>query len=242
MDNNLHDADNQSFKTSNDEFIKVNLKDFSKDYKYFFKSFFTNPISCLKSITKSNDNKFLNISFFILIFWIFITLIHSLLKYNYVYDGFSYFLLVLRDLTIPILSVGFLSLIIYCVKPNKEDDITLSNSIASIIVCKIPIIISSFISLITLISSKAYFITKPISYFCSIVSILLTFFAVKFLYKESEDARTFKAFLVVEAIFYIVYIFLSFLDIYLIWFFTFLWYKIHIFLLKYFIITYIMYL
>ena len=127
-----------------------------------------------------------------------------------------YVLVIIRDLTIPILSVGFLSLIIQCINPNKDDQYRLTNTIASVITCKIPIICANFLSLFGLITNKAFLIINPIIYLCMAISLIFTFFAIKYLYKESEDAKSFKMFLIVEITFYIVYLFLSFLDIYLV--------------------------
>ena len=100
--------------------------------------------------------------------------------------------------------------------PDKEGKCSLTNTITASIVCKIPIIFVSLLSLITLVSDKAYIIINPIAYFCIAISILLTYFAVKFLYKESEDFKSFKKFMVVEGIFYGVYLILSFLGIYMV--------------------------
>lgn len=207
MDNNFENED---------EFVKVDLKNGSKNSKDFILSFFSNPTRLLKAITKSKDNKLFNVSILVLLIWIIVTFITSLFAYNYTYDAFSLILVIIRDLTIPILSIGFLSLIIHCINPNKENSSSLTNTVTSTITCKIPIIISSFLSLLTLVTPKACIITEPIRYFCIALSTLLTYFAIKYLYNESEDGKSFKMFVIVEAIFYVVYLLLSFLDIYLV--------------------------
>ena len=203
-------------ESSKDEFVKVDLKDGTKNSKDFFTSFFQNPITLLKNISKCKNFKLFNVSLIILLIWLVITFIHSLFDYGNLYTGMTHPLVIIRDLTIPILSVGFLSLIIHCINPNKDDDYRLTNAVTSVIVCKIPIIFSSFLSLLAIVSTNFYFLLDPITDFCTAISIIFTFFAIKYLYKESEDAKSFKMFLIVEAVFYIVYLFLSFLDIYLI--------------------------
>ena len=213
MENNVNNSNTESSK---DEFVKVDLRDGTKNSKDFFSSFFNNPLNLLKKISKSKDNKFFNVSILILLIWIIITLIHSLFGYNYNYDGISYALSVIRDITIPILSVGFLTLIIYFMNPNKDDNYRLTNTVTAVITCKIPIILSSFISLLNLVTTKASFIINPIVYFCIATSTIFIFFAIKYLYKENEDCRCFKSFLIIESIFYIIYLFLSFLNIYLV--------------------------
>lgn len=208
--------ENDSNNSSNDEFTKVDFKDGTQNCKNFVSSFFSNPIKTLKNISDSKHNLFFNTSIIILLVWVLIMFLHALLGNVYHTSGLYIFLSAIRDLTIPIISVGFLSLIIYCMAPNKDEKCNLTNTITSSIVCKIPIIFASFISLINIVSDKAYYITNPIAYFCIAISFLLTNFAIKFLYKESEDFKCFKKFMMVEGIFYAVYLILSFLGIYLV--------------------------
>ena len=208
--------ENDSNNSCNDEFTKVDFKDGTQNCKNFVSSFFSNPIKTLKNISDSKHNLFFNTSIIILLVWVLIMFLHALLGNVYHTSGLYIFLSAIRDLTIPIISVGFLSLIIYCMAPNKDEKCNLTNTITSSIVCKIPIIFANFISLINLVSDKAYYITNPISYFCIAISFLLTYFAIKFLYKESEDFKCFKKFMIVEGIFYAVYLILSFLGIYLV--------------------------
>ena len=208
--------ENDSNKSFNDEFTKVDFKDGTQNCKNFFSSFFSNPIKTLKNISQSKRNLFFNTSIIILLFWVVIMFFHVLIGTTYSSNVLYIFLTAVRDLTIPIISVGFMALIIYCIDPNKDEKCNLTNTITSVIVCKIPVIIANFISLINLVSNKAYYITNPINYFCISLSILLTYFAIKYLYKESEDFKSFKRFMVVYGIFYGVYLILSFLGIYMV--------------------------
>ena len=208
--------ENNSNNSSNDEFTKVDFKDGTQNCKNFFSSFFSNPIKTLKNISQSKHNLFFNTSIIILLFWVLIMFFKALFSTTYSSNGLYIFLTAVRDLTIPIISVGFMALIIYCIDPNKDEKCNLTNTLTSVIVCKIPVIIASFISLINLVSNKAYYITNPITYFCISLSILLTYFAIKYLYKECEDFKSFKRFMVVYGIFYGVYLILSFLGIYMV--------------------------
>ena len=208
--------ENDSNNSSNDEFTKVDFKDGTQNCKNFFSSFFSNPIKTLKNISQSKHNLFFNTSIIILLFWVLIMFFNALFGTTYSSNGLYIFLTAVRDLTIPIISVGFMALIIYCIDPNKDEKCNLTNTLTSVIVCKIPVIIASFISLINLVSNKAYYITNPITYFCISLSILLTYFAIKYLYKECEDFKSFKRFMVVYGIFYGVYLILSFLGIYMV--------------------------
>ncbi len=208
--------ENDSNNSSNDEFTKVDFMDGTQNCKNFFSSFFSNPIKTLKNISQSKHNLFFNTSIIILLFWVLIMFFNALFSTTNSSNGLYIFLTAVRDLTIPIISVGFMALIIYCIDPNKDEKCNLTNTITSVIVCKIPVIIASFISLINIVSNKAYYITNPITYFCLSLSILLTYFAIKYLYKECEDFKSFKKFMVVYGIFYGVYLILSFLGIYMV--------------------------
>ena len=208
--------ENDSNNSSNDEFTKVDFMDGTQNCKNFFSSFFSNPIKTLKNISQSKHNLFFNTSIIILLFWVLIMFFNALFSTTNSSNGLYIFLTAVRDLTIPIISVGFMALIIYCIDPNKDEKCNLTNTITSVIVCKIPVIIASFISLINIVSNKAYYITNPITYFCISLSILLTYFAIKYLYKECEDFKSFKRFMVVYGIFYGVYLILSFLGIYMV--------------------------
>ena len=79
---------------------------------------------------------------------------------------------------------------------------------------KIPVIISALISLINLLSSSAYKITSPISSLCSAISIVLTYFAVKFVFNK-KDEEAIKTFVLVEVIYIVVAFILSFIGIYI---------------------------
>ena len=106
--------ENDSNNTSNEEFTKVDFKDGTQNCKNFFSSFFSNPIKTLKNISESRRNLFFNTSIIILLAWVLIMFLHALLGNVYHTNGLYIFLSAIRDLTIPIISVGFLALIIYC--------------------------------------------------------------------------------------------------------------------------------
>ena len=80
-------------------------------------------------------------------------------------------------------------------------------------VAKIPVIISSLLGFLTYISHKITSITTPIGSLLSIISTVLVYFAVKFLSDEENDSDALKAFIKVEAIYYIICFALSFLEI-----------------------------
>ena len=208
MENNFKD---DAKENNQDEFTKVDFKSGGQNLKMLFISFIKSPINTFKNVAKAKDNNIFNSSIIILLIWAVIVFIHSLFSYKY--SGTYLILNIIRDITIPILSVGFLALVIHFLNPNKDDKYSLTNAVTASILCKAPIILSSFISLLNIITSKSYVITTPITYFCTCISIIFTFFAIKYLYKDSDDSKSFKSFVVVQAIYYVIYLFLSFLNV-----------------------------
>ena len=99
-------------------------------------------------------------------------------------------------------------------KKNKEKKKSLTTMITAVTVAQIPVIISALISLINLLSSSAYKITSPISSLCSAISIVLTYFAVKFVFNK-KDEEAIKTFVLVEVIYIVVAFILSFIGIYI---------------------------
>jgi len=80
---------------------------------------------------------------------------------------------------------------------------------------KIPVIIASVISLLTIFSSSAYKITSPISSFASVISVILTYFTAKSIIGEEQNSKFLKKFVVIEAIYYVCYVVVSLLGIYI---------------------------
>lgn len=208
MENNFKD---ESKENNQDEFTKVDFKNGSQNLKMLFISFFKSPINTLKNVSKAKDMSFFNSSIILLLIWVLIVFIHSLFSCEY--SGTFLVLNVIRDITIPILSVGFLALIINFLNPNKDDKYSLTNSVTASIICKSPIIFSSLISILNIIASTSYIITTPIKYFCICISTIFTYFAIKYLYKDSDDSKSFKSFVIVEAIYYVIYLLLTFLNV-----------------------------
>ena len=77
------------------------------------------------------------------------------------------------------------------------------------------IILAEVISLITLFSSSAYKITNRISNICSIISTVLMYFAIRELYNEEDEKTAFKNFVIIEVIYIVVSLVISFLEIYI---------------------------
>ena len=111
-------------------------------------------------------------------------------------------------------ALGIIVLAVIMLMLNKEKKKSLTTMITAVTVAQIPVIISALISLINLLSSSAYKITSPISSLCSAISIVLTYFAVKFVFNK-KDEEAIKTFVLVEVIYIVVAFILSFIGIYI---------------------------
>ena len=106
-----------------------------------------------------------------------------------------------------------MSIIIFLVKgKNKKNLTTIVSTITS---ANIPMVIASIVSLLTLINIRANVLTNPFTQLCNVITIILSYFGIKSLLGIEKNSEYIKKFVIIEAIFYIVYIVLSFLDIYI---------------------------
>ena len=202
----------------------TNLKKESKDAKDFLKDFFKNPIEGIKKSASESKNKVLKIAIMILLVWIIAIFVkdiiyiisNSLFRY---FGGIEYFfkhlfsnlLDIIKDLVTPVISVGTLSGLVYVFKKNKNKSFL--NIASTILVAKIPVVIASIVSLLTIIDTQITRITSLFSGFCGILSTVLLFFAIKELSDEKESENYFWKFALIIGIFYIVKLVFSYLGI-----------------------------
>ena len=83
------------------------------------------------------------------------------------------------------------------------------------IIAQIPVIIASIISLLGYISTQARMVTSSISGFCSVISTVLVYFAIKALHSENDDDKVTKTFIITMAIYYGIALILKFFTIYI---------------------------
>ena len=98
---------------------------------------------------------------------------------------------------------------------NKENKKSLTTTITAIVTAKIPVIIGTAVSLLTIIDSNIGKITSPFASFCNVISVVLTYFAMKSVIGEEQNSKFFKKFVAIEAIFYVIYVVVSLLGIYM---------------------------
>ena len=223
------EENNEEQKVNNTEEIKQEVKEtvtetkeqprttnVKKDYsasKNFFKNIFKTPYDEIKNVAKSPKSYFIIIlvSF---ITWVvaeliggIISLIRNMVSFSWYSNIFSY----LADSFIDIIGLFFtilgpaiiiaaLSLIIYLFMKNKKKNyLTIASTL---IVAYIPVITSSIISLLGYINTYVARFTNTYANFCSVITAVLTYFAIKALYSEEDDNKATITYLIVMGIYF----------------------------------------
>lgn len=190
------------------------IKKEANEAKGLVSTMLKDPFGKIKEIVDDKENKNLKIAIIFVVIWTVVVLIKALAaKYWSFNILFKNILSVLKTIIAPALSILVLSAIVYFM--NKKEKKSLMNIITPITIAQTPTIIASIVSLFTLLSINAYKITTPIASLCNTVTIILTYFTIKEIYKEEQNSKFLKTFIIIEAIYYLAYVIISFLGIYI---------------------------
>ena len=204
----------------------TNLKKDANEAKNFVINFFKTPFTEFKKIVAS-PKSFLKIAIIVFVIWVVAECIGSIISIidsfnyspyysieTYVRNSISDFFSVVKAILVPAFSVALLSGIIYLLmKDKKKSYLTI---LITIIIAEIPVILASIVSLLGFIGTQAYILTSSIATFCSVLSTLLIYFAIKALYAENDDDKLPRTFLITMAIYYAIALVLRFFTIYLV--------------------------
>ena len=204
----------------------TNLKKDANEAKNFVINFFKTPFTEFKKIVAS-PKSFLKIAIIVFVIWVVAECIGSIISIidsfnyspyysieTYVRNSISDFFSVVKAILVPAISVALLSGIIYLLmKDKKKSYLTI---LITIIIAEIPVILASIVSLLGFIGTQAYILTSSIATFCSVLSTLLIYFAIKALYAENDDDKLSRTFLITMAIYYAIALVLRFFTIYLV--------------------------
>ena len=198
------------------ESIKVaNIKEETKATKGFIIEMFKDPLGKIKEVANDNSVKFLKIVLFLLIVWIITVLISSTYSTIGIY-GFSRvfgnILDILKTILAPVIGILVYSIIVVILNKEKK---TLTTVISTVTITKIPVIFSALVSLLTIVSSGLLIITIPLTEVCSLLSIILGYFGFKHLFKEDDDKTFIKKYILIQIVYYVVYILIKLLGIYI---------------------------
>lgn len=204
----------ETAKQVKDSIKNVDIKNDAKEATGFVSAMFKDPFAKIKEIVEDKENKNLKIAIIFIIIWTVAVFIKALaVKYWSFSAVFRNVLSLIKTIIAPVLGILVLSAIVYFI--NKNEKKSLATIITSITIAKIPKILASVISLLTIFSISASKITSPISSLCSVVTTILTYFTIKEIFKEEENSKFLKTFVIIEAIYYVAYLIISFLEIYI---------------------------
>lgn len=205
----------ETIKQVKDTVKNVNIKDETIKTKGFIGEMFKNPLEKIKEIAKE-DSKYFKTAIFILIIWTIAVFIKSTYSTIY-YWGFSRvwtnILDVLKNILAPALGILAYSIIIFVL--NKKNKKSLTSVISTVTLAQLPLAIASVISLLTIFSYEFTKIIVAFTGLCAVISIILAYFGYKEILNEKEDSIFIKKFILIQVIYYIVYIVLTFLGIYI---------------------------
>ena len=198
-----------------DTIKNVDIRKDTLETKGFLTEMIKNPLGKIKEVATKNDSKFLKYVIIIIAIWCVAELIYESFTLNNLW-GFSHIgtsiLSVIISAITPIISVLIMSIIIYVLnKTNKKNITTVFSAITT---ASIPLVFSSIVSLLNLINSRIGLITSSFAKLCNIISIILSYFAIKNVFGIEKNSEFIKKFLLIQFIYYVVYIILSLLGIY----------------------------
>ena len=220
--NNKFDTDELFKETSNtfnevkdqvkESFKKEEFKNSATETKNFIVEMFKNPIEGLKNIANDDGNSNFKYAIILVVIWMAAILIYRVV-YNIHYSiKFSSAILSVVKATIaPVVTVCAISIVVMIMNKNKGKSLVTILSV--VIATKLPIVIANVVNLLRLISYKIINITSPFYALCEIISAVLLYFGIKFLYNEENDEVYIKKFVIVEAIYIVVAIVIGLLDV-----------------------------
>lgn len=194
----------------------ANIKEETKQAKGFIIEMFKNPLEKLKEVASDNSAKFFKTAIFLVLVWTIVEFIGSSYSTIY-YWGFSRIfkniLSVLKEILAPAIGILVYSLIVLVL--NKKNKKSLPTIISTVTITKLPIIISTAASLLTLISSNISMVTVPFAKICSAVAVVLGYFGFKNLFGEEDDKVFIKKYVLIQIAYYVAYIVIKLLGIYI---------------------------
>ena len=193
----------------------VDIKKESEATKNFVVDLVKNPIGKIKEIAQDTENKYFVTTLFIVIIWAVLVAISTASGYAHFfkYNFWSHTLSVIKAIFAPALGILAMSLIVLIM--NKENKKNLMTCINTITAAKIPLFLAAIVNLLKIFKLRDTMLITTFSSFCTVISTVLLYFGLKELFGAKEDEKFIKKFLIIEAIFYVVYFVISYLGIYI---------------------------
>lgn len=210
---------NETIKTAKeikDSMKETNIKQETIKTKGLVTELLKNPLDKIREVATDSSNKYLKTAIILIIVWTVLVLISSTFSTIY-YWGFARvfrnILSVLKQILAPICGIIVYSVIVMIMNKNNKKPLT--TVISTITIAQLPLILASFVSLLNIFSSNISIITTPFTKLCSVVAIILGYFGLKSLFGEEKSKDFFKKYVVLQSIYYVVYILVGLLGIYI---------------------------
>ena len=189
----------------------INIKEEAQKGKNLFIKLLKQPINTIKEIAQEDENKTFKTAILLVIIWAASELIRQLIYYiSSKYSSFN-LLTTLKVTIAPILRVIAMTLSMYIFNKNARK--SLSKVLTSVVIANIPSVIASLVTYLNYISSKATSLTSPIRSLLSVITTALIYVTIKALFDKEDDEEAVKAFVKVEAVYYLIAFIISFLGI-----------------------------
>ena len=209
--NELKQETVNTFNEAKEQMKNIDFKKEAEVGKGLMKKLFNDPVGAVKDIVNDEKNSFFKTALLLVGIWLVVILVYEIiyhLKYNYIkFDVLE----TIKDLLGPVLGIIALTVIVFLMSnKNKKSFITI---ITTMSIAKLPLIATAILGFLRLIDANAGKIVSPISALFTVISVVISYFAVKFLSGEDDDKEALKKFVIVEAIYYLVAFVISFLGI-----------------------------
>ena len=201
----------KTFNEAKEQMKNINFKEEAQKGKGLLSKLFGKPVETIKEIVDDNKNQFYKTALIIIIAWVVLILLSKIIDFI-IYDYYKFNVLATIKLMLsPVLKILVMAIIIHVL--NKDNKQSLTKSITTVSIAKIPVVISVVLGYLTYISSNIRYVTNPITSLLSVISTVLMFFVVKEMFKEEDNEKALKVFIKVEVIYYIAAFAFSFLGI-----------------------------
>lgn len=201
MEIDKEDLKNETKETVNqvkDTLKNVDINKEAKETKGFLKEMLVNPFEKITNIAEGNEDAFKKAVVLVIINMavVLISALISTFRYSYGTFGNKIWNLVMQVLT-PLIAVVIPSIVILLM--NKSNKKSLTTILSTVVVARIPIIISNTIGILTSLFARIILITSPIATMLSAISIVLTYTGMRTLFGEEKESFLMK-FAVIEFI------------------------------------------
>lgn len=202
-----------TFKDAKESIKNVNFKNDAKVTSGYVTSLFKKPLATLHEIAQDSKNSKFKYALILVILWLIVVFLRSIfgVHWSFKYVGFN-FLTVIKDLLGPILGIIALSGTIFLMQKGTKKK-SLTTVITTVTTAVSPLILANILMLLTLFSSDILRILSPIKSFATVLTAVFVFFGSKDLIGEDESAKFVNKFIVIQAIYFVIYFLLTFLGI-----------------------------